>query len=67
MDFDSYDLDASVYDEIFLPDGSPREHSRQFHGAQVHQTGRNQEPSSVRHNSDGKLKCSWAVDFDAAG
>ena len=28
MDFDSYDLDLDIYDEMFLPDGSPREHCR---------------------------------------
>ena len=31
MDFDSYDLDSSIYDEMFLPDGSPREHCRQLY------------------------------------
>ena len=31
MDFDSYDLDPSIYDEMFLPDGAPREHSRQVY------------------------------------
>ena len=33
MDFDSYDLDPSTYDEMFLPDGAPREHSRQVYEA----------------------------------
>ena len=33
MDFDSYDLDPSTYDEMFLPDGTPREHSRQVYDA----------------------------------
>ncbi len=33
MDFDSYDLDSSIYDEMFLPDGAPREHTRQVHEA----------------------------------
>ena len=33
MDFDSYDLDPSIYDEMFLPDGSPREHASQIHEA----------------------------------
>ena len=28
MDFDDYNLDAENYDEMFLPDGAPREHSR---------------------------------------
>ena len=28
MDFDAYDLDAAVYDEMFLPDGAPRAHCR---------------------------------------
>ena len=31
MEFDTYDLDASVYDEVFLPDGSPREHCAALH------------------------------------
>ena len=31
MDFDSYDLDPSIYDEMFLPDGAPREHCRQLY------------------------------------
>ena len=33
MDFDAYDLDADIYDEMFLPDGTPREHSRVLHDA----------------------------------
>ncbi len=28
MDFDNYALDADIYDEMFLPDGTPREHCR---------------------------------------
>ena len=31
MDFDTYDLNTSIYDEMFLPDGMPREHCRQLH------------------------------------
>ena len=31
MDFDIYDLSPSIYDEMFLPDGMPREHCRQLH------------------------------------
>ena len=26
MDFEAYDLDPAIYDEMFFPDGSPREH-----------------------------------------
>ena len=26
MNFDDYDLDPSIYDEMFMPDGAPREH-----------------------------------------
>ena len=26
MDFEAYDLDPHIYDEMFLPDGAPREH-----------------------------------------
>ena len=28
MNFDAYDLEAAIHDEMFLPDGSPREHCR---------------------------------------
>lgn len=28
MDFSAYDLDDAIYDEMFLSDGSPREHSK---------------------------------------
>ena len=31
MDFDAYDLDPSIYDEMFLPDGTPREHCGPLH------------------------------------
>ena len=31
MDFDNYDLDPSIYDEMFLPDGTPREHCRRLY------------------------------------
>ena len=31
MDFDTYDLDTSIYDEMFLPDGTPREHCRRLY------------------------------------
>ena len=31
MEFDAYDLEPSIYDEMFLPDGTPREHFRQLH------------------------------------
>ena len=33
MNFDGYDLDAAVHDEMFLPDGTPREHCRALHDA----------------------------------
>ena len=33
MDFDTYQLDDSVYDEMFLPDGIPREHFRSLYDA----------------------------------
>ena len=33
MDFDAYDLDPPVYDEMFLPDGAPREHCRLLYEA----------------------------------
>ena len=31
MEFDVYDLNPSIYDEMFLPDGTPREHWRELH------------------------------------
>ena len=31
MDFDAYDLDSDIYDEMFLSDGLPREQYRQLH------------------------------------
>ena len=31
MEFDNYDIDPSIYDEMFLPDGAPREHCRQLY------------------------------------
>ena len=31
MDFDAYDLDSDIYDEMFLSDGVPREQYRQLH------------------------------------
>ena len=33
MDFNDYSIDPAIYDEMFLPDGEPREHSRQLHQA----------------------------------
>ena len=33
MEFDVYDLDPSIYDEMFLPNGAPREHSQELHQA----------------------------------
>ena len=33
MSFNGYRLDPSVYDEMFLPDGTPREHARDLHDA----------------------------------
>ena len=33
MEFDGYKLDAPVYDEMFLQDGAPREHSRELYDA----------------------------------
>ena len=31
MNFDAYDLNAAIYDEMFLPDGMPREHCRELY------------------------------------
>ena len=31
MDFDAYDLDSDIYDEMFLSDGAPREQCRQLY------------------------------------
>ena len=33
MNFDAYDLDPAYYDEVFLPDGTPREHCRPLYDA----------------------------------
>ena len=47
MEFDNYDLDPSIYDEMFLPHGTPREHWRQLHeilyGMSTEQVGGIQE------------------------
>ena len=39
MNFDAYDLDAAVYDEMFLPGGAPRAHSLPLHDALREFTG----------------------------
>ncbi len=31
MDFSAYELDPAIYDEMFLPDGAPREHSKSLY------------------------------------
>ena len=31
MDFHAYDIDPTIYDEMFLPDGEPREHCQLLH------------------------------------
>ena len=31
MNFEAYDLDPAIHDEMFLPDGTPREHCRALH------------------------------------
>ena len=33
MNFDNYELKPSIYDEMFSPDGEPREHARLLHDA----------------------------------
>ena len=33
MHFDAYDLNAAIYDEMFLPDGTPRAHCRELYDA----------------------------------
>ena len=33
MSFDGYQLDPAIYDEMFLPDGEPREHARRLYNA----------------------------------
>ncbi len=33
MDFDTYDLEQSIYDEMFLPEGTPRDHCGTLHEA----------------------------------
>jgi len=39
MKFDGYDLDADVYDELFLPDGTPRPHGTDLHETLVEASG----------------------------
>ena len=39
MTFEDYDLDASIYDEMFLPDGAPREHCREVCQALIRLSG----------------------------
>ena len=36
MNFHNYDLDPSIYDEMFLPDGAPREHCQQLYETLTH-------------------------------
>ena len=33
MNFDAYELDPAIFDEMFLPDGAPREHCRALYDA----------------------------------
>ena len=33
MDFNAYSMDPSIYDELFLPDGTPRQHCAQLYEA----------------------------------
>ena len=46
MEFDGYQLDPSVFDEMFLPDGTPREHVRPLHDALTRMTA--EELTSVQ-------------------
>ena len=39
MDFDKYDLNPSIYDEMFLSNGVPREHCRQLYEALTQLSG----------------------------
>ncbi len=39
MNFDTYDLDDSIYDEIFLSEGVPHEHCRMLHDALLQFSG----------------------------
>ena len=57
MDFDSYNLDPSIYDEMFLPDGAPRKHYRQLHetlsGLSAEQLGSIQERVTRSFSNEG--------------
>ena len=33
VDFNDYSLDPAIYDELLLPDGTPRQHGRQLYDA----------------------------------
>ena len=57
MDFDNYDLDPSIYDEMFLPDGTPREHCRRLYETltqlSVEQIGSIQERGTRSFENEG--------------
>ena len=57
MNFDAYDLDAAIYDEMFLPDGTVRGHSRALHEAlkqlSAEEAGRIQERVTRSFSNEG--------------
>ena len=57
MDFNAYDLDSSIYDEMFLADGAPREHCRQLYdvlnGLSVEELGSIQERVTRSFENEG--------------
>ncbi len=50
MSFDGYQLDPSVYDEMFLPDGTPRGHARDLHDALIRMSAEDLESIRGRVN-----------------
>ena len=68
MEFDTYNLDPSIYDEMFLPDGATREHWRPLHetlsGLSGEQIGGIQERVTRSFSNEG---ISFTVYGDAEG
>lgn len=57
MDFDSYELDSAIYDEMFHVDGSPKEHCRELYdflaGATAVELGSIQERLTRSFSNEG--------------
>ena len=57
MNFNAYDLDPAIYDEMFLQDGTPRDHSRALHDTLIElpaeEVGRIQERVTRSFSNEG--------------